>query len=175
MANRVQTAPINGDLEFGNDVTTAADTVPIALAMTVDVGGGAFPDFTFSSEAENPGSTGDMDTDFGLIYSGPAGTTAYFVVALANIDVEWGEEGTIDPDAEDTVSVDVYVNSTRVIQSDEGQSTFAEEATVIEFNVTAETVALTEGDVLRVALTPVAANGAGLTWDVEEGGEWSAQ
>ena len=42
-------------------------------------------------------------------------------------------------------------------------------------NVTAETVALTEGDVLRFGLQGVAANEATVDWDLNEGGEWSVQ
>lgn len=173
MANRVNSPGLSGDFELGNDVTTTSDTVPIALALTLDgtrAGGG---DWFYTTEAENPGSTGDMDLDAGLVYQGPAGTTGYFVVQVSNADVEWGDEGTADPDNEDTVSVDVYVNGTKVISSDEGQSAMANEGAEVEFNVTSETVALTEGDVLRFALTPVAANESSITWDVEEGCEWS--
>ncbi len=174
MANRVQTGPTNGDFELGNNLELTSDTVPVALALTIDEGAG-HPDLTYSTEAENPGSTGNMDLDPGLVYTGPAGTTGYFVVAVTNADAVYAAEGIADPDNEDTVSVDVFVNATAVITSDEGQSAAASEGIVIEFNVTAETVALTEGDVLRFALQGVAANQATRDWDLNEGGEWSVQ
>ncbi len=173
MGNRVQTAPTSGDFQLGNNLETTNSIVPVATGFTVDEGAG-FPDFTYSDTAENNGGGGNMDDQPGLIYSGPAGT-GYFVVAAVDVEVVYAAEGISDPDSGDTVSLDVYVNSTLAITGDEGQTAAANEAATIEFNITAETVALTEGDVLRFALTPVAANEATIDWDVVEGSEWSVQ
>ena len=174
MANRVQTAPTGGDFELGNNVELTSDTVPVALALTVDEGA-SHPDLTYNATAPNNPEGGNMEEGPGLVYTGPAGTTGYFVVAFTNADAVYAAEGIADPDGEDTVSVDIFVNATAVITSDEGQSTAASEGIIIEFNGTAETVALTEGDVLRFGLQGVAANQATRDWDLNEGGEWSVQ
>lgn len=173
MANRVQTPPIWGDFQEEAAVETTNDTEAVAIELTVLEALDAHPDWTYSATAENNPTGGNMDDLPGLIYSGPAGTTAYFVFSATNIDVAYGSAGSADPDNEDTVSCDVYVNSTLAIASDEGQSTFANEAASVEFNITAETVAVVEGDVIRLALTPVAANETSIDWEVVEGGEWS--
>ncbi len=171
--NRVQVSPLSGDFELGNNVETTNNTTPVALALTVDHLEAVSGDWVYASAAENNGGGGAMDDAPGITYNGPAGTTGYFRVQGHNMDVVYAAEGIADPDAEDTVSLDIYVNSTLAVASDEGQSAAAEESTTIEFNVTAESVALTEGDVLRFALTPVAANETSIDWDVVEGGEWS--
>ena len=175
MANRVNTPPIWGDFELGNNVETTNNTTPVALALTVDEGLDAHPDWAYSASAENNGGGGSMDDAPGIIYSGPPGTSGHFTINMSNVDVVYAAEGISDPDAEDTVSVDIYVNSTALRTSAEGQTANANEAATIEFNLDeGRTVPLATGDVLRFALTPVAANEATIDWDVLEGGEWSA-
>ncbi len=171
MGTRVHGPGTAGDFELGDNIEQAADTVPIALALTVLEGGG-HPDFTYSTEAENPGSTAPMDLDPGLVYTGPAGTTGYFVVSFANADLVYAAEGIADPDNEDTVSVDVFINETVAYTSTEGQTAVASEGIVAEFNGS-EMLALTEGDVVRFVFQGVAANQAAKDWDLNEGGTWS--
>lgn len=173
MGNRVQVRTLKGDFPLGNNIETTNDTVPEALPLTIDEGGDTVGDWVYAASAENNGGGGVMDDEPGIIYQGPAGTTGHFRVAVTNAAVVYAVEGIADPDAEDTVSMDCYVNGTVVITSDEGQTAAANEAATIVFNITAESVPLVAGDVLRFALTPVAANETSIDWDLLEGGEWS--
>lgn len=173
MANRVQVFPISGDFELGNNIETSNNTTPVALAVTLANAAKNSPDWLYSAAAEDRGIAGVLDGQPGIIYSGPAGTTGYLRTHFHNVDVEYADEGLADPDNEDTVSLDIFVNSVSVLTSAEGQTALANEAAEVEFNVEAGTLALVEGDVVRFALVPVVANEASIDWDVEEGGEWS--
>lgn len=174
MGNRVQTAPVAGTFTAGNNLETTNDTVPVALPLAVDEGAG-HPDFTYNATAPNNPEGGNMEEGPGMVYTGPAGTTGYFVVSMLAADIVWAAEGISDPDTGDTVSVDVFVNATAAITSDEGQTAAGGEGITLEFNVAAETVAVVEGDVIRFGLQGVSANEATIDWDLAATGEWSIQ
>lgn len=125
------------------------DNTAEALALTeayVETG-----DFVYSATAE--GRTGevavagvDLDGEPGLIYSGPSGVA--YRVSIAGLDVS---EGSIAPEATDSVTAALYQNNTVVAFADEGFVSEIDTGTAVAFNFDTY-VSLTEGDVLRLGL-----------------------
>lgn len=122
-----------------------------ALAMTENTSTAESGDWIYSATAE--GRTGevavngiDLDGEPGLIYSGPEGGAVS--VLVDGLDIS---EGTIAPEATDTVTVGVFLNNTLVATANEGFVALTGEATH-EMNVETYVGGLTAGDVLRVGL-----------------------
>lgn len=151
----------------------AADTAgeeAEALAFTTT---GVSPDFEYSATAENPGSTGEMDLQPGLIYKGEVTRPA-----MVRVDALSLSGGTITPEATDTIVAGIFKNGELVATLDnESETDAAESAYAIDELDTATAVmkggtivdAVAPGDVIRVGLlglgdetvqTAVAAGGA---------------
>lgn len=132
--------------------TLGSTNLSEALALTeayVETGS-----FIYSATAEgnggevaDPATAADMDDEPGLIYSGPSGRQ--FHLTFANIDIT---EGTIAPEATDTVTVGIAVNNKAVLLADEGYVALTAE-TIHEMNGEAGVyVNLNESDVVRLML-----------------------
>lgn len=126
-------------------------TSNLAEALALTEGYDETGDFIYSATAE--GRTGevavdgnDVDGEPGLIYSGPTGTQVR--LEIEDLDVA---EGTIAPEAGDSVVAALLQNNTIIAYADEGYTAELDTETAVEFNI-ATTVTLTEGDVVRVAL-----------------------
>ena len=158
--------------EFQADFTeaTAAETVAegaISLALE-----GATPvingDWAYSATAE--GRTGevavnsiDLDDDPGIIYSGPGGGAIR--IKVAGLDVL---EGTIAPEATDTVVPAVFVNNDLIDFFDEGFTDEIDTGTLVEFNLDTYIGNLQPLDVIRIAL--VGGGEETADWDVDNAG-----
>lgn len=110
----------------------------------------------------------DLDEEPGLVYGGPSGVFNHLQVRVTNLDVL---EGTIAPEATDSVTAAVLVNNTVVGFADEGYVSEIDTGILTEFNIDC-IATVTEGDVIRIALL-----GGGeevSDWDVDNIlGEWS--
>ncbi len=129
-----------------------AGTANLAEALALTEAYDETGDFVYSATAE--GRTGevavsgnDVDGEPGLIYSGPSGV--HVRVAFDNLDVS---EGTIAPEATDSVVAAILQNNTIVAYADEGYTSELDTETAVEFNCDTIVGPLTEGDVVRVAL-----------------------
>jgi hypothetical protein len=168
--------PLQGDFEEAAEADTVAEEAE-ALALTLTDATNPH-DWTYSATAEDnttdihsPGEDTppeEMDDQPGLIYSGPSGVSVR--VSVANLDVS---EGTIAPEAGDSVEAVVYLNSTPMIKSDEGVVAEHDLETATEFNIDGVIPNVQESDVIRVGV-----RGAGeetVTWDIAEGGEFTVR
>ncbi len=109
----------------------------------------------------------DLDEEPGLVYGGPAGVFNHLQVRITNLDVL---EGTIAPEATDSVVAAVFVNNDIIAFADEGYTVEIDTATLVEFNIDT-IVTVTEGDVVRFAL--VGGGEETADWDVSNTpGEW---
>lgn len=124
-------------------------------------------DWTYGATAENPGSTGEMDQQPGLVYSGPSGITVH-VKATQNII----EGGITAPAEGDTFGFAAYVNGTAIIQSEEGVVKDLDVETAVVFNLEGSIPNIQESDVLRFGLFGTGDNTFDLD-NVEGTGEWS--
>lgn len=126
------------------------DNVAEALALTE--GYDETGDWVYSATAE--GRTGevavngiDLDGEPGLIYSGPAGGAVG--VTIEEVDIA---EGTIAPEATDSVTLALTLNNDIVAYADEGYVSELDTETAAEMNLSTYVGNLQPGDVLRVAL-----------------------
>jgi hypothetical protein len=160
---------VNGDFaEAVAAETTAEGAEALAITDSSSIAGNESGDWAYSATAE--GRTGevavdgiDVDAEPGLIYTGPAGGAVR--VAVKNLDVS---EGTIAPEAGDSVVAAVLLNNTVVAYADEGFTAELDTETAVEFNMDTYVGGLQSGDVIRVALIGGAEETA--DWDVAEGG-----
>ena len=81
-----------------------------ALALTAT---GLSPDFEYSATAENPGSTGEMDLQPGLIYKGEVTRPV-----MVRVDALTLSGGTIAPEATDQIVAGIFKNGTLVATLD---------------------------------------------------------
>lgn len=164
---RLRTAEFQADFSEAAAAETAAE---LAEALALE---GATPavngDWTYSATAE--GRTGetavnsiDLDGEPGVIYSGPTGGAVR--VHVNGLDVS---EGTIAPEATDSVAAALFVNNTIVDFFDEGFVSEVDTETAVEFNIDTYVGGLIEGDVIRVGL--VGGGEETADWDVALGGE----
>jgi hypothetical protein len=121
-----------------------------ALALTE--GYAEMGDWIYSANAE--GRTGevavnglDFDGEPGLIYSGPPGGAVGITVEEVDI-----AEGTIAPEATDSVTLAVMLNNTVVAFADEGFVSELDTETAAEMNCSTYVGGLQTGDVIRIAL-----------------------
>lgn len=129
-------------------------TTNLAESLALIEGFTELGQFVYSATAE--GRTGeepdetsaiDLDDEPGLIYRGASGVA--FTIGFDNIDIT---EGTIAPEATDSVVVALMVNNAILGFSDEGYTNLTGEA-VHEHNLENGTyVVLQESDVVRLAL-----------------------
>jgi hypothetical protein len=89
----------------------------------------------------------DFDGEPGLIYTGPPG--AAVGITVEEVDIA---EGTIAPEATDTVTLAVMLNNTVVAFADEGFVTELDTETAAEMNMSTYVGGLQTGDVIRIAL-----------------------
>lgn len=108
-------------------------------------------DWTYSATAE--GRTGenavngiDLDEEPGLIYRGPAGAGVR-VAAVLGVS-----EGTIAPEAGDSVVAAIFLNNDVIAYADEGFVSEIDTGTTTTFNVDTYVGPLQEGDVVRLGL-----------------------
>ncbi len=147
-----------------------AEALALTAAPTVDGRVHNGVEFTYSATATDNGIAGELSGTPGVIFSGPSGLYTTVKVQVAKVDVS---EGSIAvPDAEDTCTIGLYVNSALWAIADEG---FAPDesfdvGTAFEFNISETDLALTENDVVRVAIVGVEANEETLDWDVDAEG-----
>lgn len=143
-----------------------------ALALSVTAGGhpenGSHnldgPEFEYSATAEDNGIAGILDLEPGLVFAGPTGLYTTAKVEVVSVSIL---EGTIAPEATDEVTLAIFVNSAIWAIADEGYVTAGGNSEVAtEFNVSAS-VALTELDVVRVAVLTVNGDEAGQDWDID--------
>ena len=149
--------------EFGTDNVAVA--LPLEGVTTTP---GA--DWTYSATAE--GGTGetpvngiDLDGQPGMIYSGPAG--AAIRVEFKGLDVS---EGTIAPEASDSVVAAIFKNNAIVAFAEEGFTNEIDTGTPVEFNGQAYVGGLQNGDVIRIGL--VGGSEETADWDVAVGGSF---
>ncbi len=123
-------------------------------------------EFLYSATATDNGIAGILSGEPGLIFQGPAGLYTIAKVAVTDVNVQ---EGSIAvPDDEDTCTLALFVNSALWAIADEG---FAPDesfdtGTAFPFNISSTDLALTELDVVRVAVLGVEANEETLDWDI---------
>ena len=151
----------------------------LAVTQVVTPGHGKLTqgvEFTYGATAEDNGIAGELDLQPGVVFSGPAGLYTVAKVRVFGVDVL---EGSITvPDAEDTCTLALYVNSALWAVADEvsgASAPFAPDEsfdteTVFEFNISETDLALTENDVIRVAILGVEANEETLDWDIGDEG-----
>ncbi len=163
------------------DEAAAAETdgpgpeVGEALALTVVAASGHGKitngtEFEYSATATDNGIAGNLSGEPGLVFQGPAGL--YTIAKISVEDVKVSEGSIAVPDAEDTVTLALFVNSALWAIADEG---FAPDesfdvGTTFEFNISETDVALTEDDVVRVVILGVEANEETLDWDIGDEG-----
>ena len=169
LTNSTKLASAEAQADFTE--AAAAETVAeaaVALAMegvTPAVNG----DWTYSATAESvggevAGSGGhDLDAAPGLIYSGPAGGAVR--IKVAGLDIL---EGTIAPEAADSVAAAVFVNNDLVDYFDEGFVDEIDTATAVEMNLDTYLGGLQPLDVVRIGL--VGGGEETADWDVAVGG-----
>jgi len=163
---RLQTAEFQADFSEAAAAETAAE-LGESLALE-----GATPavngDWAYSATAE--GRTGevavnsiDLDGEPGVIYSGPAGGAVR--VKVANLDIL---EGTIAPEAADSVTAALFLNNDVVAFFDEGFVSEIDTEIASEMNVDTYVGGLLSGDVIRVGL--IGGGEETADWDVALGG-----
>jgi hypothetical protein len=143
----------------------------LAESLALTEGFTELADFTYSATAE--GRTGevadansaiDVDAEPGLIFTGPSGSS--FQMGFRNIDVS---EGTIAPEATDSVTAALLVNNEIVAFADEGYVSEIDTGIATEFNLENGTyVTLQESDVVRLCL--VGGGEEVADWDVDTAG-----
>ena len=106
----------------------------------------------------------DLDGEPGLIYNGPAGGAVS--VTIKDVDVL---EGTIAPEATDSVVMALMLNNDVVAYADEGYTAEIDTATAVEFNLSTYVGNLQPLDVLRVVL--IGGGEEVADWDVDAIGE----
>lgn len=143
----------------------ALGTANTAEALALTEGYSELGDWVYSATAE--GRTGevavagiDLDGEPGLIYNGPAG--AHVRVAFKNLDIS---EGTIAPEAGDSVTAAVMLNNTVVAYADEGFVAEIDTEAAVEFNCDTIVGPLQPLDVIRLAL--VGGGEETADWDVD--------
>lgn len=127
-------------------------------------------EFEYAAIAVDNGIAGELSGTPGIVYRGSAGLYTTVQVTVAGVGVSEGS--IVVPDAEDTVTLALYVNSALWSIADEGfalDESFDTES-VFEFNISAARLALTELDVIRVAILGVEANEELLDWDIGDEG-----
>lgn len=125
-------------------------------------------DWAYSATAENPGSTGEMDQQPGLIYSGPSGISAHVQVRAMSI-IE-GAGGA--PVEGDTFGFAVYKNGVPIFGSDEGLIQDLDAEVAVVFNLEGVVPNIQESDVIRFGLFGTGENTFDLD-NVEGSGSWS--
>jgi hypothetical protein len=127
-------------------------TANLAESLALTEGYSELGDWTYSATAE--GRTGevavsgiDLDGEPGLIYSGPAGGAVR--VTCRDLDVA---EGTIAPEAADSVVAALFLNNDIVAFADEGYTAELDTEAAVEFNFDTYVGGLQVGDVLRLGL-----------------------
>ncbi len=124
----------------------------VAVPMIVD-GQGETGALAYSSAAEDNGTTGNLDDLAGLIYTGTPG--GYVNVEVYDLDVRASIAPLATfPEATDTVSAGLFINSTLVGTFDEGAVAELDTGTA-EFNTNQVVGPLFSGDVVRIGLTTV--------------------
>ncbi len=110
----------------------------------------------------------ELDLQPGLLYKGPSGISVQVMVTELDI-----LEGAISlAEENDSLNVAVYLNSTAMIESDEGLSRDLDTETAVEFNLRGTVHNIQESDVLRIGIYSTTEET--LDWDNTEGsGEWS--
>ena len=109
----------------------------------------------------------EMDLQPGLLYKGPSGISIQ--VMITELDIL---EGSIEPEEGDGLNVAAYLNSTPMIESDEGLSKDFDTETSVEFNLRGTIHNVQEGDVVRFGMYGTSEET--VDWDNEEAtGEWS--
>lgn len=127
---------------------TAAEEAE-ALALE---GNNTVPDWEYSATAENPGSTGEMDGQPGVIYKGEV--TRPCMVNVRGLVLS---AGTIAPEAADSIVAGVFKNGTLVATLD--NETVANEYVIDELDAETATMevativdAVSTNDVIRIGL-----------------------
>lgn len=109
----------------------------------------------------------EMTGQPGLLYKGPSGISVQ--VMITELDIL---EGSIEPEEGDGLNVAVYLNSTAMIESDEGLQKNFDTETSVEFNLRGTIHNIQENDVLRFGMYGTSEET--VDWDNEEAtGEWS--
>lgn len=158
--------------EFQADFAEAAAAETVAEGAEALALEGATPavsgDWAYSATAE--GRTGetavnsiDLDGEPGIIYSGPAGNAVR--VQVKGLDVL---EGTIAPEATDSVAAALFLNNTVVDYFDEGFVSEVDTATLVEMNIDTIVPGLQSGDVIRVGL--IGGGEETADWDIDNAG-----
>jgi hypothetical protein len=144
------------DYSIATTEAAAAETVAEAgEALGLTEGYSELGDWIYNAAAE--GRTGevavtygtisiDVDAEPGLVYSGVEGGAVS--VSVEEVDIT---EGTIAPEATDTVTLALLLNNTIVAYADEGFVALTGE-TVHEMNMHTYIGGLQPGDVLRLAV-----------------------
>ena len=116
------------------------EAIPVTLTNNADV-----QDMLYSATAEDNGIAGNLDGQPGLIYTGPQGN--YFRVKLTNVDTI--EHAITAPEATDTASLAVFINSVVADYGDEGYNEHDAEIAV-ENNIDTLVGPMNTNDILRV-------------------------
>ncbi len=172
-ALKLSVAQIQGDF-LATEASETVDETPvtITLILTDETNG---TEWTFSEAAEDNGTAGDLDGQDGIIYNGPSGNYARLHVTDLDID-----EGTISPEAADSVVAAVYINSLLhdVMETEDSRvltgTGFVAEFDVtgpVEFNYDGMVGPLNEGDVVRFAL--LSGTEETTDWEVVAGGNFT--
>jgi hypothetical protein len=142
-------------------------TANLAEAIALTEGYNETGDWIYSATAESLGGEVavlglDVDDEPGLIYSGPVGGAISVVVDGVAV-----LEGTIAPEATDSVVLAIMLNNTVVGYADEGYTSELDTETAVTFNAATYIGNLQEGDVVRVAL--IGGGEEASDWDVTPG------
>lgn len=143
-----RSAPMTGDFSEAAAAETVAEaSVSLALEATT-----LSPHYTYSATAEDAGVVGALDASPGVTFSGPMVTAVR--VSFSGLVLS---EGTIAPEATDSLSVGVFKNS--VLQSTATNETVSGEQVVTELDAFAATMqidtiidAVAPGDVIRFGI-----------------------
>ena len=131
-----------------------------AIELIMD-GQGETGGLAYSESVEVNGAVGDLDDQPGLVYEGTPG--GYINLEVYNLDAKANvAPATTAPEATDTVSAGIFINSTLVGTFDEGPVAELDTGTA-EFNTNQVVGPLFAEDVVRVGLTWVGEADAHLT------------
>ena len=167
---------IQGSFDDNTSADTAGEEAE-AWALTISDHSNEV-DWEYSAIAEDnttnihsPGEAtppSELDLQPGLLYKGPSGVDAQVMVTEFNL----AEGGAGDAEEGDGVNLAVYLNSTPMLESDEGLSRDFDTETPVEFNLRGTVHNIQENDVLRFGIYGTSEET--LDWDNEEAsGEWS--
>lgn len=131
-----------------------------AIPLIMD-GNGETGELAYSATAEDAGTPGDLDGQPGLIYTGTPG--GFVNVQVSDFDVKASPTSATTPESsafveageiaavEDSVSLNVFINSDIAGHCDEGSVVEMDTATA-EFNMDQQIGPLVSGDVIRLGL-----------------------